>query len=224
MSKRKFSGSINGKGYYIALILCAVAIGISGYLYYANQKEDSPQLGGQDISVQATDPVEEDNVPVGVTVPDAEQVVNPTEPKPTVIRKPIQTASPLEGEVVAAYAMDALSYNPTTRDWRTHDGMDLAAEAGTAVLAAADGTVYTVYEDETMGHTVVIRHQDGYVTCYASLGEDVAVAPGDTVKLGQKIGTVGNSALLESALGDHIHFSVTRDDEPIDPQSFLSGK
>ena len=120
--------------------------------------------------------------------------------------------------------MDALSYNPTTRDWRTHDGMDLAAEAGTAVLAAADGTVYTVYEDETMGHTVVIRHQDGYVTCYASLSEDVAVAPGDTVKLGQKIGTVGNSALLESALGDHIHFSVTRDDEPIDPQSFLSGK
>ena len=223
MRNKKF-GSATGKGYYIALILCAVAIGISGYLYYANQKEDSPQLGGQDISVQATDPVEEDNVPVGVTVPDAEQVVNPTEPKPTVIRKPIQTASPLEGEVVAAYAMDALSYNPTTRDWRTHDGMDLAAEAGTAVLAAADGTVYTVYEDETMGHTVVIRHQDGYVTCYASLGEDVAVAPGDTVKLGQKIGTVGNSALLESALGDHIHFSVTRDDEPIDPQSFLSGK
>ena len=223
MRNKKY-GSATGKGYYIALILCAVAIGISGYLYYANQKEDSPQLGGQDISVQATDPVEEDNVPVGVTVPDAEQVVNPTEPKPTVIRKPIQTASPLEGEVVAAYAMDALSYNPTTRDWRTHDGMDLAAEAGTAVLAAADGTVYTVYEDETMGHTVVIRHQDGYVTCYASLGEDVAVAPGDTVKLGQKIGTVGNSALLESALGDHIHFSVTRDDEPIDPQSFLSGK
>ena len=223
MRNKKF-GSATGKGYYIALILCAVAIGISGYLYYANQKEDSPQLGGQDISVQATDPVEEDNVPVGVTVPDAEQVVNPTEPKPTVIRKPIQTASPLEGEVVAAYAMDALSYNPTTRDWRTHDGMDLAAEAGTAVLAAADGTVYTVYEDETMGHTVVIRHQDGYVTCYASLSEDVAVAPGDTVKLGQKIGTVGNSALLESALGDHIHFSVTRDDEPIDPQSFLSGK
>ena len=223
MRNKKF-GSATGKGYYIALILCAVAIGISGYLYYANQKEDSPQLGGQDISVQATDPVEEDNVPVGVTVPDAQQVVNPTEPKPTVIRKPIQTASPLEGEVVAAYAMDALSYNPTTRDWRTHDGMDLAAEAGTAVLAAADGTVYTVYEDETMGHTVVIRHQDGYVTCYASLGEDVAVAPGDTVKLGQKIGTVGNSALLESALGDHIHFSVTRDDEPIDPQSFLSGK
>ena len=222
MSNKKF-GSATGKGYYIALILCAVAIGISGYLYYANQTDDTPQLGGQDITVAATEPAQND-VPVGVTVPAPTGAVEATEPKPTVVRKPIRTASPLEGEIVAVYAMDALSYNATTRDWRTHDGIDLAAEAGASVCAAAEGTVYTVYEDETMGHTVVIRHQDGYVTCYASLGEDVAVAPGDTVTLGQKIGTVGNSAVLESALGDHIHFSVTQNDEPVDPQKFLAGE
>ena len=222
MSNKKF-GSATGKGYYIALILCAVAIGISGYLYYANQTDDTPQLGGQDITVAATEPAQND-VPVGVTVPAPTGAVEATEPKPTVVRKPIRTASPLEGEIVAVYAMDALSYNATTRDWRTHDGIDLAAEAGASVCAAAEGTVYTVYEDETMGHTVVIRHQDGYVTCYASLGEDVAVAPGDTVTLGQKIGTVGNSALLESALGDHIQFSVTQNDEPVDPQKFLAGE
>ena len=222
MSNKKFGGA-TGKGYYIALILCAVAIGISGYLYYANQADDTPQLGGQDITVAATEPVQDD-VPVGVTLPDSTGETQATEPKPTVVEKPIQTASPLTGEVVAVYAMDFLNYNPTTRDWRTHNGIDLAAEAGTPVHAAAEGTVYTVYEDETMGHTVVIRHEDGYVTCYASLAEDVAVAPGDKVTLGQKIGTVGNTALMESALGDHIHFSVTRNDEPIDPQAFLSGE
>ena len=222
MSNKKF-GSATGKGYYIALILCAVAIGISGYLYYANQSDDTPQLGGQDITVVNPEPVQ-DNVPAAATVPDPSGATQATEPAPTVIRKPIQTGSPLEGEVVAAYAMDALSYNPTTRDWRTHNGIDLAAEAGASVHAAAEGTVYTVYEDETMGHTVVIRHQDGYVTCYSSLGEDVAVAPGDKVTLGQKIGTVGNSALLESALGDHIHFSVTCNDKPVDPQKFLAGE
>ena len=219
MSNKKF-GSATGKGYYIALILCAVAIGISGYLYYSNQTDEVPQLGGQDITVNATDPVRED-VPVAATTPDPSDPTQATQPKPTVIKKPIQTASPLEGEVVAVYAMDALSYNPTTRDWRTHNGIDLAAEAGTPVMAAADGTVYTVYEDDRLGHTVVIRHEDGYVTCYASLGEDVAVAPGDQVTLGQKIGTVGNSALLETALGDHVHFSVTCNDQPVDPQEFL---
>ena len=222
MRNKKF-GSATGKGYYIALILCAVAIGISGYLYYANQTDEAPQLGGQDITVAATEPVQ-DNVPVAATVPDPSSETEATQPKPTVVRKPIQTASPLDGEVVAVYAMDALSYNATTRDWRVHNGIDLAAEAGSSVHAAADGTVYTVYEDETMGHTVVIRHEDGYVTCYSSLGEDVAVAPGDQVTLGQKIGTVGNTALLESALGDHIHFSVTRNDEPVDPQAFLAGE
>ena len=219
MRNKKY-GSATGKGYYIALILCAVAIGISGYLYYANQTDDDPQLGGQDITVAATVPVQDD-VPVAATTPDSGEQTQATEPKPSVVRKPIQTASPLEGEVVTVYAMDALCYNPTTRDWRVHNGIDLAAEEGASVHAAAEGTVYTVYEDETMGHTVVIRHEDGYVTCYASLSQDVAVAPGDKVTLGQKIGKVGNSALLESALGHHVHFSVTQNDAPVDPQKFL---
>jgi len=120
------------------------------------------------------------------------------------------------------YAMDCLTYNPTTRDWRTHDGVDIAADAGTAVCAAADGTVYTVYDDDTMGVTVVIRHEDGYATSYACLAEEVAVKPGDTVTMGQAIGAVGQTALMESAIGHHLHFSVTLNDESISPADFLS--
>jgi murein DD-endopeptidase MepM/ murein hydrolase activator NlpD len=79
-----------------------------------------------------------------------------------------------------------------------------------------------VFEDDAMGMTVVIRHEGGYVTCYASLDQEVAVAAGDTVKLGQAIGTVGTSALLETGAGDHVHFSVTCNDEPVDPAEFLN--
>jgi murein DD-endopeptidase MepM/ murein hydrolase activator NlpD len=118
--------------------------------------------------------------------------------------------------------MDSLTYNATTRDWRTHNGVDIAAEEGAEVRSAADGTVYTVYEDDTMGMTVVIRHEDGYVTTYSSLGETVTVAPGDSVKAGQKIGCADTSALLESAIGCHVHFGVTRDNVPVDPAEFLS--
>ena len=103
-----------------------------------------------------------------------------------------------------------------------HDGVDIAAEAGTPVCAAADGTVYTVCEDETMGMTVVIRHSGGYTTEYASLGENVSVKPGDTVKAGQTIGCVGSTALLESGVGDHVHFSVTCNGDPMDPADFFS--
>ena len=56
--------------------------------------------------------------------------------------------SPVEGSAIYGYSMEALSYNQTTRDWRVHDGVDIAAQAGTAVCAAADGTVYAVYSDD----------------------------------------------------------------------------
>ncbi len=216
MSNQKKSFSFNGKGYYIALVLCAVAIGISGFLYYRNASNnedpniDLPAIntdGTEDTQGNPTDPTQGNDDPTEGT--------NPTKPPK------MKTTRPVAGETVMEYAMDCLAYNPTTRDWRTHNGIDIAAEAGTAVCAAAEGTVYTVYQDETMGTTVVIRHADGYITKYSSLAEDVPVSPGDTVTVGQTIGTVGQTALLEVSIGDHLHFSVTCNGEHVDPEYFL---
>ena len=72
-----------------------------------------------------------------------------------------------------------------------------------------------------LGMTVVLRHEDGYVTTYSSLAAEISVKPGDAVKLGQKLGAVGDTALLECAIGEHVHFAVTRNDEPVDPAQFL---
>ena len=213
-----------GQGYYIALILCAAAIGITGYVYYRNANvtqevslqettDEIPALVPQteDVPVIATQP------PAGTTAPAAtEQTTAPTE------RKPMKTMSPVAGESIFGYSMEALSYNQTTRDWRVHNGVDLAAEAGAEVCAAADGEVYTVYEDDAMGTTVVIRHADGYTTKYASLAENLTVKPGDNVTVGQVIGYASDSAIVESTLGAHVHFGVTCNDEPIDPAEFLA--
>ena len=221
MSKNKFSSSISGKGYYIALILCAVAIGISGYLYYKNANDTPVQMQSPTQVVAGAEDAGKDHVSAVATQPgDVEQ--QPQQTLSSTPRTAIKTASPVEGSTVAPYAMDTLSYNQTTRDWRTHNGIDIAAEAGTEVMAAADGTVYTVYEDDTMGMTVVIRHEEGYTTKYASLAQEVSVAAGDTVTMGQTIGVVGQTALLESAIGDHVHFSVTCDGEDMDPAEFLA--
>ena len=220
---KKFHKFMSGKGYYIALVLCAVAIGISGYLYYRNASEQTP--GDKDISLSATEQNDREDLAVVGTQPvigtqdDDENPVSGTEP--SVVTKPLQTESPVAGQTVVVYAMDHLGYNPTTRDWRTHNGIDIAAEPGTAVCAAAKGTVYTVYTDDTMGTTVVVSHEGGYVTTYSSLDEKLAVAAGDPVELGQKLGTVGTSALLENAIGEHVHFSVTCNGEPVDPAQFL---
>ena len=223
MSNKKFTESFGSKGYYIALVLCAVAIGISGYLYYRNTTNNENKDPGQ--SALSTNPDQSD-VQANATQPVNQE--QPSEPSGTAAtepaKKPAKIRQPVSGETICSYAMDVLSYNQTTRDWRTHNGIDIAAEAGTDVCAAADGTVYTVYEDESMGTTVVIRHDGGYVTTYASLDEKAAVKTGDTVTAGQVIGCVGSTALLETAIGDHLHFSVTCNGEYMDPAEFLTAE
>ncbi len=214
----------NRRGYYIALGLCAVAICVCGYLYARGSEPVDPMGGQPDQTVGGT--ISGEDIPVVATKPTqgrpATEATEPATEPPVTEREALKTAWPLEGQTVAAYAMDALAYNQTTRDWRTHDGLDIGAEPGSTVCAAAEGTVYTVFEDDTMGMTVVIRHQDGYVTEYSSLAQEVLVAPGDRVELGQAIGCVGTTALLESAVGDHVHFSVTRDGVQVDPVEFLN--
>ena len=124
--------------------------------------------------------------------------------------------------MVTAFSMEELVYNATLGDWRTHDGVDIAAEAGTSVLAASSGTVLSVEEDPLMGTTVVLEHAGGYQTTYANLQAEPQVAVGDTVSAGQIIGAVGDTAAAEASQGPHLHFSVTKDGEPVDPQEFLS--
>ena len=217
------------KGYYIALILCALAIGISGYLYYQSTKEKPNTTLTQQVTEpaaprpNASKPALMDDsnaVPVIGTQPP--ETTDPTTTTPSKTDKPVKTMWPVDGEVATGYAMDQLAYNVTTRDWRTHNGIDLTAAAGTEVKAAADGTVYTVYQDEVLGTTVVIRHTGGYVTTYASLAEETAVQAGDAVTCGQVIGTVGQTALIERAVEPHVHFSVTWNDQRMDPAEFLA--
>ena len=227
MSNNK-KGGIYGKGYYIALILCATAIGISGYMYYRNANNTQTQLQdavSEDVAV--TQPQED--LPVVVIQPqpvlgkDDEQT-SVTEPsaQPVQPKGSLKTGAPVAGQTVSVYAMDCLSYNETTRDWRVHNGVDIAAEEGAEVCAAADGIVYTTYQDDSMGMTVVIRHDGGYTTQYSSLAEELQVSAGDSVKLGQAIGCVGSTALVETAIGPHVHFSGTYRDEQMDPAEFLS--
>ena len=225
MSDNKHTGAgRNGKGYYIALILCAAAIGIASYVYQRNTDTSEEVLLQETEAIPVGTMAEEVDIPVIATQPQPKAAqTQPTEtaPQPTV-KRPMKVQAPVSGQEIYGYSMETLSYNQTTRDWRVHNGVDFGAEEGTPVCAAADGTVYTTYEDDAMGHTVVIRHEGGYTTKYSSLAADLAVSAGDEVTAGQTIGYVGSTALVETTLGSHVHFSVTCQDIPMDPAEFLS--
>ena len=223
MSDKHTGRGVFGKGYYIALILCAAAIGISGYLYYRNSNETETALQEPDTTVAAPGTTQQEDVAAVATQPQGTtSATDGSESTTPTTKTSSKTGAPVTGDTVAGYAMDCLSYNETTRDWRVHNGIDIAAEAGTEVLAAADGVVYTTYSDDSMGTTVVIRHDGGYTTKYSSLAEELSVKTGDSVELGQVIGCVGDTALIENALGPHVHFSVTYRDADMDPVEFIN--
>ena len=214
-----------GKGYYIALILCAAAIGITGYVMNRTTEKETMQEVSPVPEATVSGELGQADIPVIATQPRNDSPAQPDtlqDPAPTEGKRSLKTVSPVSGKTVSGYSVEALSYNETTRDWRVHKGVDIAAEAGAEVAASADGEVLRVFEDESLGWTVEIRHVGGYTTCYASLSEAVAVKEGDTVTAGQVIGTVGDTALVETAMGPHVHFGVTYQGQPMDPAEFLA--
>ena len=216
------SGGRSGKGYYIALVLCAAAIGITSYVTRPSKDKqpDTPPLlqaeSAETASSQQTQALE------ALATEAPEESLVPSSPPQQTQPEKLRTAPPLSGSVTTLYAMDSLSYNETTRDWRVHNGVDYPGELGDPVSAADDGTVISVREDDSLGTTVVLRHTGGYETTYQNLEESVPVQLGDKVVLGQTIGSVGATALTESAIGPHVHFSVAYQDMPMDPADFLN--
>lgn len=179
-----------------------------------------PELPDEEqVPVGNMDQEPEQEIPVSGEVTDPEQ--DPTPPETTTIPVSTRIVMPLAGTTVSVFSADRLMYDATLDDWRTHDGIDIGAEAGTKVVSAAAGTVLFVGEDDRLGVNIRIEHPGGYVTTYASLHPETLVEVGDSVEAGEVIGTVGNTSLSEAGLGAHLHFSVTRNGELIDPAAYL---
>lgn len=98
-----------------------------------------------------------------------------------------------------------------------HDGIDLAAPAGTPVRTAAEGTVIFAGPQQGYGLLAIVEHAGGLVTVYAH-NRDLRVRTGQAVREGQVIATVGESGKTS---GPHLHFEVRQDGDPVDPLRYL---
>lgn len=129
---------------------------------------------------------------------------------------------PVSGAVLNDYSGDNLVYSKTMQDWRTHNGIDFAANEGDDVLAAAGGTVEAITDNGMFGKTIIILHDGGIRSIYSNLAEDAAVAVGDNVLSGSVIGKVGNSAAAEVTENSHLHFEVSVNEESVNPHDYLA--
>ena len=132
--------------------------------------------------------------------------------------------APASGAVTKTHDDTLPVYSATMNDFRVHHGIDIATKEGADVLATANGTVSHIFSDPLMGECLAIDHGNGVVSIYKNLSKELAagVAKDAKVIAGQKLGTVGASALIESAEEAHLHFEMTYNGEPVDPLSYIS--
>lgn len=145
----------------------------------------SPQLDQFRTAASAPDPV-------------AEPVQAPA-PEPAV--SPGRLQRPVAGEVLRPFSA-------------RNEGIDFRANEGTAVQAAAAGTVAAITRDTDQVPILVLRHDGGLLTVYANI-KDIRVAKGDSISAGQRVASVGG--------GDpaFLHFEVRRGFDAVDPAPLL---
>jgi len=103
---------------------------------------------------------------------------------------------------------------------RPHRGVDIAAPLGSTIAATAAGTVSFAGRDLECGRLICIDHGHGYSTMYGHLKE-ILVKPGDKIREGQTIGTVGSSG---NSTGPHLHYEVRLQGSPVNPVHYLNQK
>ena len=156
--------------------------------------------------------------------PTPEPEATPT-PKPEQVPGYEVTENDRNGDFlwpVPGYGTASQGYDATK-----HTGIDISAEQGVAVIAAADGTVShvqtwdgsTTTGDQSYGNMVQITHADERTTLYAHLSK-VLVSSGDSVSAGETIGYVGDTG---NADGAHLHFEVRQSGQTVDPRPFITG-
>lgn len=193
-----------------------------------NNKEDgkTPETDNgkkpEDTKPEETKPDNTGEKPA--TTGETEPTEAPDEPETVQTMAPIEPLKfmwPVYGEVEVGYFADELVYNKTMMDWRTHSAIDIAASLGTQVMAAARGTVAEVFDDDLLGTTVVIDHGEGLFSRYSNLAGTPTVSVGDTVNMGDVIGSVGNTAIGETGEVIHLHFAMTKNGASCDPAEYL---
>jgi murein DD-endopeptidase MepM/ murein hydrolase activator NlpD len=236
----KFSRFVNGKGFYIALALCLVAIGTAAYIAVNNSTGILNNINSGSGAANTTtssipnwdsqDPTQQTNTTVSgvaasskpATSSQAQSSSSETQ-KPSSVEK-LVFAMPVAGSVTTAYSGDKPIFDKTMGDYRVHDGVDIAAAQTTPVKACASGKVIEVKQDDMLGQEVIIDHGSGIKSIYANLTSQVTVKKGQQVEVGDTIGAIGETAIAECAVTPHLHFEITKNGKDVDPLAVISGQ
>lgn len=215
-------------GFYLAVTLCVLAVAAGSYYAVDSiagrleppDQQSTPTPDGPEIDLAPTPVIKPDPQPVA---PDPQPEPQP-EPQPAAaIIEPEKPAygQPATGTVSQPFSGDTLVYHETLGEWRTHNGVDYAVQADASAVAVYGGKVVRSESDDLWGDTVELLLDTGYTARYCGLEKGSGLAVGQRVEKGDVVGTVGETAVIEAALGRHLHFELLLGDRYVDPAEVL---
>lgn len=232
--KRKgFARLTGGKGYYIVLALCAAAVctaafaAISGVGRKSNEvipeNFGNPESAIDQIEKIVSLPQTDVKAKEPEKTPETTQPAKDTASPGAIITEEKKLEAPLSGTVATPFSAGAMVYSPTMNDYREHTGTDVSAEAGTAVKAAASGTIDGLYYDDLWGQVIIITHTGGVRTIYKNLDPELPanIVPGARVEGGTVIGKLGEQGIIESAEPAHLHFEIEKAGVLVNPEEYV---
>ena len=214
----------NIKALFSVVCLCIIALGLIVYFSATHGNGDAVNENQTlKVTAQSTTAAERTTeVQHAVTVTETQTAAPETTAAKTKKKKEKTSFPAGEGntpyksyykyslsEAVQRGYSEELVYDETMGDWRAHPAVDFAGSTGDTVCAVNDGLVTDVYSDPLLGTTVIIDHGGKLVVRYCGL-ESVAVKKGQTVDIGNKLGTLGKIPAEESEK-PHLHLEARLD-------------
>lgn len=118
---------------------------------------------------------------------------------------------PVNGYVTDGFGMRRNPFNGEGRE--VHEGLDIAVDFGTPVIATADGLVIYAAPQAGYGNLVIIYHSNGITTRYGHLSR-ISVEAGQRVKRSDQVGNAGSTG---RSTGPHVHYEIRENDQSVDP-------
>lgn len=129
---------------------------------------------------------------------------------------------PVNGEILNEFSGNDLVYSVTLKEYRVHKGIDIKAPILSQVYATANGVVESIKKDSLMGISIIIDHNNGFKSVYSNLSSPDMVKQGQSVKKGEIINGVGDTALIETGIDAHLHFELIKDGVQVNPEEYFN--
>ena len=217
---------INRKAVVSGCVLTIAIITVTA-IAIASNRAKKDEVDTTETKKPVTEQTEQVNPPKNDTKePTKDTVTTPTTPSAPVEDKLPSFVLPVSGALLKKHDADMQVFSNTMNDYRVHLGVDIVTDNAAPVYAAADGKIDKIWEDVLMGYCIAIKHSGNCYTIYKNLSSTLpdGISEGVSVRSGQLIASVGESAMVEVAEEPHLHFEMTVADLGVNPLEYFDEK